>query len=98
MVRPSANELLKDKWILGQKSVMGNERGAQIRKSVAMNLTTLDNETHFKRFMMKFVALNLPFDKIKKLEGSFRQFDQNGDGLIFCGPVSNKGHFYCCAL
>ena len=45
----------------------------EMRRLVARNLATLQSETHFKRFMMKFVALNLPHEKIRDLAEVFEQ-------------------------
>mmetsp|Transcript_147298 Transcript_147298/g.270533 ORF Transcript_147298/g.270533 Transcript_147298/m.270533 type:complete len:547 (-) Transcript_147298:30-1670(-) len=78
--RPTAEALLKDKWLMEKnKDKISNE---PLDKEIFANFASLKKETHFKKFLMKMVATNLPPKKVRELEKNFNKADLDGDGFI----------------
>eukprot|EP00928_Gymnodinium_smaydae_P010485 TRINITY_DN13961_c1_g1_i1.p1 TRINITY_DN13961_c1_g1~~TRINITY_DN13961_c1_g1_i1.p1 ORF type:complete len:545 (+),score=113.57 TRINITY_DN13961_c1_g1_i1:59-1636(+) len=76
--RPSVAALLKHPWI--SESVFVSDKPAC--PMICEHLKTFNEETGFKRLMMRFLATKVPKRKIKHLKKEFELIDTDGDGIL----------------
>jgi len=77
--RPSAQELLKDRWFV--KHHLGQVSSSEA-KSIGNALVQVGQRTQFEKFVSRLVATQLDAGQLRKVNEAFRAFDTDKDGML----------------
>jgi len=77
--RPSAQELLKDRWFV--KYQLGQVSSSEA-KWFGNTLKQARQRTHFEKFVSRLVATQLDAGQLKRVNEAFRAFDTDKDGTL----------------
>jgi len=82
--RPSAQELLQDRWFAQQKLGGAGTRDVQ---HVGLGLMQVKERSHFEKFVARLVATQLDSGQLKRVNEAFGAFDADKDGLLSCDEL-----------
>merc|ERR1712048_1127068 len=86
MHRPSAQEMLRDKWLMS----IGQAAKPALGWGTMQGLMNVKQRSQFEKFVGRLVATQLDAGQQKKVNEAFRAFDQDKDGKLTRGEL-HKG-------